>query len=122
MGRNLVGACALLIVVGLAFQSIHADDRKSAGLARERAEATLITQRQAIVAAQPEKVTTLAVTPFRARTQAVIDWPSVGNEENPKQAQRDKSLTLFHFNSKFGEVAVKPVIGRVTGAELSINF
>ena len=123
MGRNLIAIYGLPIGVALAFSSAHADDRKSAGRLQERREATFTTRKQEVVVAQPERISVRVIRPFQTSSQEVTNRRSIGNDgTNNDQAHRYKSLTFFHFNSKFGEVAVKPVIGHVTGAEFSINF
>lgn len=49
------------------------------------------------------------------------------NEDNkaesaPTAPRERKSVTLFRFNSKLGEVAVEPVIGSIKGAQFSFGF
>ncbi|MEO7724672.1 MAG: hypothetical protein ABIU29_08305, partial [Chthoniobacterales bacterium] len=47
---------------------------------------------------------------------------SLRSNERDRDAQEHKPLTLFRFDSKFGEVAVRPVIGKVNGAQFSLGF
>jgi len=118
MGRHLVGACILLNVIGLAFQSARADDRKSAGRGQERREAVLMSPSQAFAAPRAEKVSVVVIPQSPARPLII----SERSDPKGEQAHRYKSLTFFRFNSRFGEVAVKPVIGKVTGAEFALEF
>ena len=65
------------------------------------------------------------VRPFEARYSASTDHGSSkdnkrGNALGP--ANEHKQLTLFHFNSRFGDLAVQPVMGQVNGAQLSLGF
>ena len=42
--------------------------------------------------------------------------------EKEKPPREHKPITLLQFNSKFGDVKVQPVFGRVNGAQLSLGF
>ena len=47
---------------------------------------------------------------------------AIGLVSQPAQARERKPLTLVGFNSRFGEVAVQPVIRQVNGAQFSLGF
>jgi hypothetical protein len=56
-------------------------------------------------------------------TEDFVGHPAGSDSERRDEAKHEhKALTLFHINSKFGGVAVQPVIGKVNGAQFSIGF
>lgn len=42
--------------------------------------------------------------------------------EREQETHERKPLTLYRFNSRIGEVEVRPVIGKVNGAQFSLGF
>ena len=44
------------------------------------------------------------------------------NESERRPPRERKSLTLFRFDSKHGDIAVQPVIGGLKGAQFSLGF
>ena len=119
MGRKSAGWCGLLAVIGLACQSAEAGDLKSAARSEK---ALLVTPAAAPVAVAPTSDDRQAVTVglFENGYQARAERAS--KRETEKPPREHKPITLFHFNSQFGEVAVRPVFGRVNGAQLSVGF
>ena len=117
MGRYSAGWCGLLVLTGLACQSADADDLRSA---TRVAKAVLVAP--APVPSAP------AGDAGRSGTVGLFEnGPSVpatreSKRETEKPPREHKAITLFHFNSQFGEVAVQPVFGHVNGAQLSLGF
>ena len=124
MKRNLVGSCGWLVAIGLASQSAHAGDRKAATRVHEAREIVVAPKAQA-VALRDELVGASAVRPFAARPLATADhgMSRDGDRENAGAPGREhQPLTLFHLNSKVGDIAVQPVVGQVNGAQFSLGF
>ena len=118
MGRYAAGWCGLLAVIGLAWQSAEAGDQKS-GTRVEKA--VLVTP--AAVPAFPvndDRRGVGTVGLFENSYQAKTERGS--KRETEKPPREHKTITLFHFNSQFGDVRVQPVFGRVNGAQLSVGF
>ena len=109
MGRNLVGSCGLIVAIGFACQPAYGGDRKSPGRVHDEAK-------EMFVAREAHAVSLRYETP---RHESSKDNKR-GNAAAP--ASEHKRLTLFHINSKFGDIAVQPVIGQVNGAQLSLGF
>jgi hypothetical protein len=122
MGRRLIGTYGLAIAVGLACPSAKAGDRNSAGTRPERQEVRLVIEKHFALMSRPEKASIEVIRPFRTSSGKATERRSGESEEDSEGRHEHKSLTLFRFNSKFGEVAVKPVIGHVNGAQFSIGF
>jgi hypothetical protein len=125
MGRNLIGSCGLLAVIGLACLPAHAGDRKSGRRGQEAAEEVFVPQKGQAVSPRYEMVGASAVRPFEARYSASADQRPARDRERRNadaQAHEHKPLTLFRFNSKFGDIAVQPVMGQVNGAQFSLGF
>ena len=125
MGRNLVGSCGLIIAIGLACQPAHAGDRKSAGRVHDVAKEMFVVREAHAASLRYETPGATIVRPFEARYSTSTDRGSSkdnkrGNAAAP--ASEHKQLTLFHINSKFGDIAVQPVMGQVNGAQLSLGF
>ncbi len=121
MGRNLVGFCGLLVAIGLACQPAQAGDRKSTGQLQETAKAILIAPETRAAATTHERPGASTVGVFEHGYSVSAPRGSTRGKENAP-AREHKPPTLFHFNSKFGEVAVQPVIGKVNGAQFSVGF
>ena len=125
MGRNLIGSCGLLIAIGLGYQPLRAGDHKSAGRAQAVKEVILVTQDTYAMSRRYEKVGASSVRLFEAgysaSTNRHLDQESA-RENAPAPTGEHQRLTLFHLHSKFGDIAVQPVIGHVNGAQLSIGF
>jgi len=120
MGRNLVGACGLLVALGLACQPAHAGDRKSATRVHEAKE-MLVAPKAHEVSLRSEMFGASEVRPFAARSSASAEHGSNRNSER-ENATDHNPLTLFHINSKLGDIAVEPVMGQVNGAQFSLGF
>ena len=138
MGRNLKSCWwVLLMMVGFAFQSAQAGDRKGGSAAREaraaapfevgvsaaaRAAGGSVAAREARVAAQED----FALTPVSHRGSS--RWISAQEEAPtsrkgaPTHPRDRKKLTLLRFDSKLGNISVQPVIGSVNGAQFSLGF
>jgi hypothetical protein len=125
MKRNLVGSCGWLVAIGRACQPAHAGDRKSAGQVQEAKEEIVVARKVQAVSLRYEMVGASAARPFEARYSASADHRSSrdrGTENAPAKASEHKPLTLYRFSSKFGDIAVQPVIGHVNGAQFSLGF
>ena len=128
MGRNLVGSCMLLVAISLACQPVHAGDRKSPRRNQEAAIETLVARKAHTTSRRSEMVGTPAASPFETRFSASADHELIrvsDKEDRDAQARehgKGKPLTLFRINSKFGDIAVEPVMGQVNGAQFSLGF
>ena len=125
MGRNLVGSCGLIVAIGLACRPAHAGDRKSPGRVPDEAKEMFVAREAHAVSLRYETPGATMVRPFEARSSTSTDHGSSkdnkrGNATAP--ASEHKRLTLFHINSRFGDIAVQPVMGQVNGAQLSLGF
>ena len=121
MGRDLIGVFGFSVVVGLVCQPAQAGDRKSTGGVQESKRAVLVAPNT--YAGLPPGETNGASPSRPFALSYPVDRRSNGKEEEAAARARErKTLTLFRFNSNFGEVAVQPVIGHVNGAQFSIGF
>ena len=125
MGRNLVGSCGLIVAIGFACQPAYGGDRKSPGRVHDEAKEMFVAREAHAVSLRYETPRATMVRPFEARYSTSTDHESTkdnkrGNAAVP--ASEYKRLTLFHINSKVGDIAVQPVIGQVNGAQLSLGF
>ena len=118
MGRNFVGSCGLLVAIGLACQSAQAGDLKSTTRSHET-KAILIAPEAHAAAINYERQGNPTVGLFEKGYSISATRGSSKGENGPRE---HKALTLFRFNSQFGEVAVQPVFGKVNGAQLSVGF
>ena len=124
MERNLVGSCGLIVAIGLACQSAYAGDRKSPGRTHDEAKEMFAAREAHAVSLRYDTPRATIIRPFEAR-YLTSDHGSRrdnrgGNSAAPTSEHR--RLTLFHINSKFGDIAVQPVMGQVNGAQLSLGF
>ena len=116
MKRNLVGFLALLIAIGLSVRPAEAGDRKS--FSQVETKALLVAPAANTTAISPARPGSSAVGVFEnGYSGAVARRPT-----EKKEAREQKPPTLFRFNSRFGEVAVRPVIGKVNGAQFTVGF
>jgi len=115
MGRYAAGWCGLLAVIGLLGQSAEAGDQKSA--TREE-KAVLVTPAPA-APVNDDRRAVGTVGLFEDGSQLRTERSKRETEKPPRE---HKTITLFHFNSQFGDVRVQPVFGRVNGAQLSVGF
>jgi hypothetical protein len=120
MGRNLLACCGLLIVIGLAFQPAQAGDRKSAKRGPEAAE-DIVAAPKSSESLRSEMAGASAAKSFEASSFAVAGHRSSGDRGTPTDKEH-KGLTFLHIHSAFGEIAVKPVVGQVNGAQFSLGF
>jgi hypothetical protein len=125
MGRNLVGSGGLIVAIGLACQAAHAGDRKSAGRVPDETKELIVAREVHAVSLRYETPGATIVRPFEARHSTSTEH---GPNRDDKRgdaaapASEHKRLTLFHINSRFGDIAVQPVMGQVNGAQLSLGF
>jgi hypothetical protein len=125
MRRNLVGSCALLAAIGVVCQPAFAGDRKSASQVQEAEKEILVSRKAHAVSVRSEMAGASVARPFEARYPASPDHRFARDNEREiaaTPAREHKPLTLFHLNSKFGDIAVQPVIGHVNGAQFSLGF
>ncbi|MGH8094190.1 MAG: hypothetical protein ACREIF_12080 [Chthoniobacterales bacterium] len=125
MGRNLVGSCGWLIAIGLACQPVHAGDRKSERRGHEASEEIVQPRKVQTIILRYEKTGAAEAKPFQAGYLASSARRAGGANEARHEAgaaNEHKPLTLFHINSKFGDIAVEPVMGKVNGAQFSLGF
>lgn len=125
MGRNLVGSCGLIVAIGLACQSGYAGDRKSPGRVHDEAKEMFAAREAHAVSLRYETPRATIIRPFEARYSTSADHGSRKDNKRGNSAaptSEPKRLTLFHINSKFGDIAVQPVMGQVNGAQLSLGF
>src|ERR1041385_4511243 len=123
MGRNLVQSCGLLVAIGIAFQPADAGDRKSAARLQEVQDEILVVRKSQGPSLQNEMLGASTTRPLETRLSAFADHRSIKDskrENAAASASEHKPVTLFHFNSKLGDVSVQPVIGHVNGAQFSL--
>jgi len=118
MGRNSAGWCGLLAAIGLVCQSAEAGDQRSATRV-EKAVLVTPASAPAVPIGDPKRAD---VTVGLFENGASVTVTRGSKRETEKPPREHKSITLFHFNSQFGDVAVQPVFGRVNGAQLSVGF
>lgn len=114
-----------LAVIGFVCQPLHAGDRKRSGPFHEPKEIILATQRAHPVSVRHEAISAAVVRPLQAEYSVSERRRSAGRGERKKAAaarSEHEGLTLFHFNSKLGDVAVQPVISPAKGAQICISF
>ena len=108
----------MLAAIGLACQSAEAGDQKSA---TREARAILVTPEAAPSAPiSYEKRGAVSVGLFENGSS--VEAARGATREKEKPPREHKPITVFQFNSKFGDVKVQPVFGRVNGAQLSVGF
>jgi hypothetical protein len=121
MKRSLFGSFWLSIAIGLTCQPTQAGDQKSMGAAQGTARAMLAAPAIDAPAIQAAMQRSPATGLFE--TEDLVGQRAGSDSERRGEAKQEhKVLTLFHINSKFGGVAVQPVIGKVNGAQFSIGF
>lgn len=118
MGRNSAGWCGLLAVIGLTCQSAEAGDLKSAS----RSEKPILVTPAAAPASPVNDNGRTVVTVGLFEKGYEVGAERGSKRETEKPPREHKAITLFHFNSQFGDVRVQPVFGRVNGAQLSVGF
>lgn len=117
----MIGRCigGLLVALGLVCQPAQAGDRKSTGRVQETARAILVSPGATTTEMAYERRSALTVGVFETGYAVSA---TRGVERERASVREHQPLTLFHFNSKFGDVAVQPVIGKVNGAQFSLGF
>ncbi|HEX4666696.1 MAG TPA: hypothetical protein VH207_08845 [Chthoniobacterales bacterium] len=125
MGRRGVVFCGLLVAIGLACQPAQAGDRRSATRGNDALDDIFILSERRGVAPKYEAVGAWTAKSFAAGSSVSARRRSSRESGTPtadSPAREHRRLTLFHINSKFGDIAVEPVIGHVNGAQFSIGF
>ena len=125
MGRNLIGSCGFLAVMGFVCQPLHAGDRRSSAPLHEANEVIFAAQKAHPVSLRHEAIGAAVVKPLETEYSVSDRRRSSGHSErkNAVAARSEhQGLTLFHFNSKLGDVAVQPVVSPAKGAQISISF
>jgi hypothetical protein len=120
MVRRAILWATFCAAMGFAVGSAQAGDRKPAAVDRS---------------VLPDRVVTRAESPASLRHDAFTSSVAAVPEQKNSRVKRDlieesaavpsserKQITLFHINSKFGDVAVQPVFGSIQGAQFSIGF
>ena len=125
MRPTFMGACGLWVAIALACHSAQAGDRKTPA-AMQKAHPALVAlhDTRILVTGSADAGASVArrseggylVAPSRHQTAESEQRSETG------RGSEHKPLTLFHFNSGLGEVDVRPVVGHVNGAQLSIGF
>lgn len=58
-----------------------------------------------------------------AARQARHEDRAASERPDTRETRRERvHYTLFHFDSKVGNIAVEPVVGKVNGAQFSVSF
>jgi hypothetical protein len=117
----------LLVAFGLACQLAQAGDRKpDARRIRESREEIAVAHKMLTTTALYERISLSTVTPSEAKYSVSAERPLIEARERESlvaPAKSDhKSLTLFHLNSRVGDIVIQPVFGHVKGAQFSIGF
>ncbi len=115
MVRTGVGILGLLAAIGLACEPADAGSRKSSSERESRA--LLVAPATSTSATIPPRPGSSSVGLFEDGYRSSVERP-----DRERETHERKPLTLFRFDSRFGEVAVRPVIGKVNGAQLSLGF
>jgi hypothetical protein len=114
--RRKLRSWAWLVAIGLGCQSSYAG--RSEGQA---AKAILVAPAAQVTALSYERPGTSTVGLFEtANSSGHRSNNDRVNEAGPTHAH--KPMTLFHFKSQFGDVAVQPIMGQVNGAQFSLGF
>jgi hypothetical protein len=144
MGRNFISWVGLGVAMGLALQPAHAGDRKSVAVTTYHAAAAA-SARNFVFAAQVRSsgddhgggsimkvqgrgdLPFFPVTPLESRLPRSGTAASTSDDQQKEKGpttppHERKSITLFRFDSKLGNVSVQPVVGGVNGAQLSVGF
>src|SRR3954468_7078444 len=113
MVRRVILWATFCAAIGFALDSAQAGDRKPTAVER-----SILPDHVVAHVASP------ASPGHDAFTSSVAEVPDQKNsrikrdliEEDPAVPTTDrKQITLFHFNSKFGDVTVQPVFGSIQG-------
>ncbi len=110
-----------MVLVALAGQAMHAGDRRSSGAVQESAKPVLVASDVSVVTLPGNRRSASTVGLFEPGYSAG-HWTGNERDRDAERAREHKPLTLFRFDSKFGEVAVRPAIGKVNGAQFSLGF
>ena len=126
MLRKSVGVCGLLVVIGLSCQSAQGGDHgSSARRSHEEPDEIILEPKSHSSSLKYELAGVSTATAFRTSASGSAHRRSSregGTPTGDAPRREHKRLTLFHINSKFGDIAVEPVIGKVNGAQFSIGF
>ena len=112
MGRRLKRCAAILLALDLTLAAAEARDPKI-DLTRDS------ENHQGGSVSRATNTASLVATSLESRHSALIEGKNA-NATTPGGER--KTLTLFHFNSKFGRVGVQPLFGSVKGAQFSLGF
>jgi hypothetical protein len=127
MGRTLVSSCGLLVLITFVSAPAYAGDRKSSGREDSKMELFGSSQksRAVLVSGGSDRPNPSGASLFDGDNSTLASKRLGGHDEKERSGEPKreyKKLTLFHFDSKLGEVKVQPVFGKVTGAQLSLDF
>lgn len=116
MARPMVLSLTLLAALGVAIQPADARDPKTSSGGERHAAELMVARAGRAMAGHASFASSSASEELPARDDALAKHHvAVPPDEH-------KTLTLFRFDSKFGEISVQPVVGSVKGAQLSIGF
>jgi hypothetical protein len=129
MERRCVGSLGLVIAIIVISPPAQAGDRKSDGRGSQDSKAELFASSHkahaVLVSRGSERPDPSSIKLFEDGDSILASKRLGGHEEKQTsgEAKREhKSLTLFRFDSKLGEIKVQPVFGKVTGAQFSLGF
>ena len=135
-----IRVAGLGVVVGLALQSAHAGDRKSAqprpretsihapasvAQARSSLRADVPqTLRSGVTSRRGEAANEFSFLPVNPLKSEVRDLRSEVEDAKraPTSPSERKNVTFFRLDPKLGDISVQPVVGGVNGAQLSMGF
>jgi hypothetical protein len=120
-----VGVLGFLVAIAFAAQPAQAGDRKSSRRDQNLSDEIFLTRPDRSVSAKSEMSGSSGsrhleiASSGSSRVQSNRRGGTPGEETPHRDHQR---LTLFHIDSSFGPIEVAPVIGKVNGAQFSIDF
>ena len=116
----------VLLATAIASQSAAAGDRKSfrdsidSGVFAEQ----FTSPRVASVSVHHVSFGSPPVTAFDSRPEHFVENHASAHaaETDRTTGSIDRKISLFHFNTKFGEVGVHPLLGSAKGLQFSLGF
>lgn len=113
----------LAAVSGIGLQPVHAGDRKPAA---DRYPISLVdvfpAGHQRSSRANHGSGASGSFEDFDSKNFRAAAKELREKERGVSPVKERKQITLFHFDSKLGDVSVEPVVGQVNGAQMSVNF